>query len=165
MGVFIKGKRWYSDHYVDGVRKRKSIGPADKLTRTEADKIHKVIVSEIVLGKYNIKPKKKPVLFDKLCEHYLDWAKTNHKAYWRDEQVAKVLLKVFAGKLVTQINSWDVERYKKERKGLGRKPEAINRELTVLIRMFNLGIQWELVNSNPVKGVNLWTFQKFLLIH
>ncbi|MDA2919545.1 site-specific integrase [Desulfobacterota bacterium AH_259_B03_O07] len=160
MAVFIKGNRWYSDHYVDGQRKRKSIGHIDKLTRTEAEKIHKVIVSEIVLGKYNIKPKKKPVLFDKLCEHYLDWAKTNHKAYWRDEQVAKVLLKEFAGKLVTQINSWDVERYKKERKALGRKPGTINRELTVLKRMFNLGFQWELVNSNPVKGVKFMEVPK-----
>jgi len=35
------------------------MGHIDKLTRTEAERIHKVIVSEIILGKYNIKSKKK----------------------------------------------------------------------------------------------------------
>jgi integrase len=54
----------------------------------------------------------------------------------------------------------DIERYKKERKDIGRKPETINRELTVLKRMFNLGIHWKVAYSNPVKGVKFLEIPK-----
>ncbi|MGE5444798.1 MAG: tyrosine-type recombinase/integrase, partial [Ignavibacteriales bacterium] len=127
----------------------------DKITRTQAEKALKARAGEIVQGKFNLEQTKKPVLFAKLIERYLEWAKTNHRCYWRDEQVAKVLLRLFGGKLLSKIKSWDIERYKKDRKTQGRKPATINRELTVLKRMFNLGIQWNMTTSNPVKGVKL----------
>ena len=160
MGVFIKGNRWYIDYYVNSRRKREVVGHIDKITRTLAEKALKARVGEIVQGKFNIEQTKKPVLFEKLIEKYLEWAKTNHRCYWRDEQVAKVLLKFFGGKLLSQIKSWDIERYKRERKAQGRKPETINRELTVLKRMFNLAMQWDITTVNPVKGVKFMEVPK-----
>src|SRR3972149_5645045 len=160
MAVFIKGNRWYIDYYANSRRKREVVGHVDKITRTQAEKALKARVGEIVQGKFNIEQTKKPVLFEKLIEKYLEWAKTNHRCYWRDEQVAKVLLKFFGGKLLSQIKSWDIERYKRERKAQGRKPETINRELTVLKRMFNLAMQWDITTVNPVKGVKFMEVPK-----
>jgi len=160
MGVFIKGNRWYIDYYVNSRRKREVVGHIDKITRTLAEKALKARVGEIVQGKFNIEQTKKPVLFEKLIEKYLEWAKTNHRCYWRDEQVAKVLLLFFSGKLLSQIKSWDIERYKRKRKAQGRKPETINRELTVLKRMFNLAMQWDITAVNPVKGVKFMEVPK-----
>jgi integrase len=160
MGVYVKGNRWYIDYYYDGRRKREVVGPTDKITRTQAEKALKARVGEIVQGKFNLETTKKPVLFERLIERYLEWAKTNHRCHWRDEQVAKVVSGFFNGKLLSQIKSWDVEKYKRDRKSQGRKPETVNRELTVLKRMFNLGIQWNMTTTNPVKGVKFMEVPK-----
>jgi integrase len=160
MGVYVKGKRWYIDYYLNSRRKREVVGPTSRITRTQAEKALKARVGEIVQGKFNIEQTKKPVLFEKLVEKYLEWAKTNHRCYWRDEQVAKVQLLFFSGRLLSQIKAWDVEQYKRKRKTKGRKPETINRELTVLKRMFNLAMQWDLTVVNPVKGVKFMEVPK-----
>jgi integrase len=161
MGVYQKGNRWYIDYYLpDGRRKREVVGHIGKISKTVAEKALKARIGEIVQGKFNLEQTKKPVLFEKLIKDYLDWAKTNHRCYWRDEQVAKVLLNFFGGKPLSQIKSWDVEKYKKERKARGRKPETLNRELTVLKRMFNLGIQWNVTTFNPVRGVKFMEVPK-----
>ncbi len=160
MAVFVKGNPWFIDYYVNGRRKREVVGHVDKITRSLAEKALKARAGEIVQGKFNMEQTRKPVPFEKLGESYLEWAMTNHRCYWRDEQVAKVLLKFFGGKFLSQIKSWDIERYKKDRKAQGRKPGTINRELTVLKRMFNLGIQWNMIASNPVKGVKFMEVPK-----
>lgn len=54
-----------------------------------------------------------------------------------------------------KINLWLVEKYKTERKSLGRKPETINKELGVLRRMFNLAMEWKRIRSNPIEGIKL----------
>jgi len=35
------------------------------------------------------------------------------------------------------------------------KPETINKELGILRRMFNLGVQWKVISSNPITGIKL----------
>ncbi|MGE5444757.1 MAG: tyrosine-type recombinase/integrase [Ignavibacteriales bacterium] len=162
MGVYLKGNRWYIDYYYNGRRKREVVGPANKITRTQAEKALKarIRIGEIVQGKFNLETTKKPVLFERLTGRYLEWARTNHRCCQRDEVAAKVFLKFFGGKLLSQIKSWDIEKYKRDRKTQGRKPWTINKELTVIKCMFNLGIQWNMTTSNPVKGVKLMEIPK-----
>ncbi|MGE5443057.1 MAG: hypothetical protein ACM3SR_00440, partial [Ignavibacteriales bacterium] len=81
------------------------------------------------------------MLFDKLFDRYLEYVKNNYRASFRVEEMGKVFLEHFGSKNLAQINSWHIEKYKSDRKALGRKPSTINRELTILRRMFNLAIQ------------------------
>lgn len=45
MGVFKKGKNWFIDYYVQGKRKRESIGPSKQLAQTILKK-RKVQIAE-----------------------------------------------------------------------------------------------------------------------
>lgn len=156
MGVFIKGNRWYIDYYLNGTRKRESVGPVDKITRTIAEKALKARIGEIVQGKFRLEQTKKPVLFNALYEKYLLWAIDNHRSYRRDVTIGKVLNKFFINKEISSITPWQVEKFKSKRKGDGVSPSTINRELTVLKRVFNLGIEWKLTTENPVVGVKFF---------
>jgi len=64
-----------------------------------------------------------------------------------------VFLNHFGGKTIDEINSWHIEKYKSKRRSKGIKPSTVNRELTIIRRMFNLAIQWEMTERNPVRGV------------
>lgn len=157
MGVYKKDNRWYIDYYLpDGRRKREVVGPADKITRSVAEKALKARIGEIVQGKFNIEQTKKPVLFDKLLERYIEYAKNNYRAAFRVEVMRDVFLKHFGSRSLSQINSWHIEKYKSERKSQNMKPSTVNRELTILRRMFNLAVQWEMTTVNPVKGVSFY---------
>jgi len=85
MAIYKKGNRWYSDHYVNGRRRRKSIGSVQSLTRKDAEKIHNLILSEIYLGKYNIQ-KKKEISFKDIFRKYLKHSQENHKSPSRVKQ-------------------------------------------------------------------------------
>jgi integrase len=156
MGVYVKGNRWYIDYYFNGARKRESVGPTDKITRSLAERALKSRIGEIVQGKYKLEEKKKPEQFKSLLEKYLAWANDNHRSYQRDVTISKSLGKFFKGMFIDSINSWHVEKYKSKRKSQGLSLSSINRELTVLKRIFNLGKEWKLATENPVAGVKFF---------
>ncbi len=117
MGVFQKGNRWYIDYYLtDGRRKREVVGHIDKVTRTLAEKALKARAGEIVQGKFNLEETKKPVIFDRLVERYLEYANDNHRSYKRDVTISKALLKFFGKTQLSDITSWHVEKYKSQRR-------------------------------------------------
>jgi len=157
MGVYQKGNRWYIDYYLpDGRRKREVVGHIGKISKTVAEKALKARIGEIVQGKFNIEKAKKPALFNRLLENYLKYAKDNHRSYKRDVTISKVLLKFFSKMPLNNVTSWHVEKFKSQRKEEGKSLSTINRELTVLKRVFNLGIEWKLTSHNPVKGVKFF---------
>ncbi len=157
MGVYQKGNRWYIDYYLpDGRRKREVVGHVNKITRFLAEKALKARIGEIVQGKFNLEMATKPVMFNRLVENYLKYAKDNHRSYKRDISISKVLLKFFSKMPLATITSWHVEKFKSRRKEEGKSLSTVNRELTVLKRVFNLGIEWKLTTHNPVKGVRFF---------
>ncbi len=160
MAVYKKKNRWYIDYYLpDGKRKREVVkipGVDPKhINRQDALKALSIRKAEIAEGKFNILKTDKIIKFEKLLNTYLDWAKDNHRDPKRDIAAAKHLLAFFKGKNISQINLWQVEKYKSERKDKGMKPETINKELGILRRMFNLGVQWKIISLNPITGIKL----------
>ena len=160
MGILHKYNRWYLDYYMpDGKRKREvvSIQGVDPSKITQRDALNALAVrkSAIAQGKFDIIKTNKPLKFEILLEKYIEWAKDNHRSYDRDLTATKQLFLFFKGKKVNDINSWAIEKYKSERKSLGRKAETINKELSILRRMFNLAVEWKLLSKNPVPKINL----------
>lgn len=167
MGVFFKGNRWYIDYYVDGVRKREVVTitgkDASSITLRDAEKALSIRKAEIAQGKFDITNTEKPIRFEKILEAYLEWAEENHKSPERDRTAGKSLLAYFRGKNIYNLGLWEIEKYKSERKKLGRKPETINKELGVMRRMFNLALKGVLrvkIGKNPVQGIMLVKVQK-----
>ena len=167
MGVYKKDNRWYIDYYLsDGTWKREVVSikgkTPERITREDAKKALAIRKAEFAQGKFEIVQTKKPLLFDKILERYLEWAKDNHRAPERDIEAAKHLRSYFAGKPLTSITPWLIEKYKSHRKALGRKPETINKELGILRRMFNLAIQWKIAAASPVKGVTFLQIPRYI---
>lgn len=135
MGVFVKGNRFFIDYYVNGRRKREVVGHVDKITSSMAEKALKARAGEIVQGKFNLQQTKKPVPFEKLLDRYLEYVRNNYRAHVRAEGMRNIFLAHFDGMNLSQISFWHIEKYKSDRKAMGRKPSTVNRELTILKRM------------------------------
>ena len=162
MGCFKKDNRWYIDYYIHGKRKREvvTIPEVDPATITirDAEKALAIRKAEMAQGKFDIIQTEKQVKFEVLMSDYLDWAKENHRSYDRDITASKSLNAFFKGESISGISLWHVEKYKSSRKKIGRKPETINRELTILRRMFKLaekGVLKHKISKNPVVGMQL----------
>lgn len=162
MGYYKKGNRWYLDYYDNGRRKREVVSipgkdPAD-ITRREAEQALAIRKAEIAQGKFEIVNTEKQIKFNVLLEDYLEWAMENHRSPIRDITASKHFASFFKDRVISTITLWDVEKYKSLRKKLGRKPETINRELTILRSLFNLAKKGSLkhkISKNPIAGMKL----------
>jgi integrase len=101
---------------------------------------------------YGIKPKKKPVTFAGMVEEYLKWAKDNKRSWHTDELRSKTLKEFFAGKLLTDITPFLVEKYKMTRvKQVGKN--TANKNLILGSQVFVKAIEWKkLEGVNPFQG-------------
>jgi len=157
MGVYKEGNRWYIDYYLpSGKRKRetvkiKSVDPST-ITRRDAEKALTIRKAQIAEGKFDIAQTRTPILFEKLCNRYIEYSKNNKRSWERDEQSIKHFLKYFRGKTLNQIASWHIEKYKSERKN-EVKPSTVNRELDTLRNMLNKAVDWNMIESSPYKGI------------
>jgi excisionase family DNA binding protein len=98
-------------------------------------------------------------LFGQLSKMYLeDYAKHN-KTSWKDDQyrLDANMVPFFGKWLVVDISPQHIERYKGHRLGEDVSRSTINRELTILKKMFNLAIDWGLTTNNPVRRVKLFS--------
>jgi integrase len=50
-----------------------------------------------------------------------------------------------------------IEKYRAERLKIGVSKSTVNRELTIMKKMYNLAIDWNLANENPVAKVKLFS--------
>jgi hypothetical protein len=61
----------------------------------------------------------------------------------------------FGGRLLTQINPFLVEEYKRVRLEAGVKPATVNREVSCLKHMFNLAVRWSKLNEDLLRNIKL----------
>ncbi len=134
-----------------------------KVSREDAKKALSIRKAQIAEGKFEIAQTKKQILFEKFVNRYLEeYSKPNKRSWKKDITSTNALLKFFHGKVLSQISSWQVERYKAQRQKeisrLGKEisKASVNRELACLKTMFNKSIDWGIVSTNPVRKVKLF---------
>ena len=101
-------------------------------------------------------------LRDLLATYLRDYAKVNKSSFDRDEIVIKHLNGFMGDKLASEISPRDLERYKASRRATlhANRPitgATVNRELAILKTAFNKGVEWSLVNSNPVERIKFFS--------
>ena len=150
MGVYLRGKSWYIDFYYEGKRYTEKVG---KVAKSVAEEKLDIKRSEVIRGEW--KPKVAKISFEKFKEEYLEYSKANKKpkSSIRDECSLKHLSKFFGGRMLSEIGSFLVEKYKLIRKEEDAEPATVNRELACLRHMFNMAIKWKKVQANPVREV------------
>ena len=147
MGVYQRGENWYIDFTFKGQRVRESIGPS----RKGAEKVIAKRKAEIAENKYLDKRKDPdPITFHEFAKEYLKWAKANKKAssYSRDLYTMRMFDKEFEAKDIQHITTWQIEKWKTERKK-EFKSATVNRELATLKHFFSKAVEWGKLKENP----------------
>ncbi|UCG51023.1 MAG: site-specific integrase [Candidatus Latescibacterota bacterium] len=155
-GIFVRKNRngtlSYGISYLyKGTLIREIIGP----TKTLAKQVLQSRKSEIAQDKFKIPKKRRSPKFDTVCDRYLEHAKKEKKSWQRDELALKIAKKFFKKKRIDELAPFDFERFKAARADQVSK-STVNRDLSVLKRLFNLAIDWNLVATNPLKKVAVY---------
>jgi hypothetical protein len=81
--------------------------------------------------------KRNNILFDKACEEFLKWTEANHRPQTAVNYrwYIQGLKQSFAGKMLSQIHPFNVEKHKQSRIAEGARISA-NRELSCLRNLF-----------------------------
>lgn len=157
MAIRKRGNKWQYDLYNSNNKRLRGVvrieGVADEVvTRKQALEYEKVLKGKIAEG-LKLGSNKKDIQFNTLVKEYLNWCDSNHVRNDRDHSACNNLLDYFRGYKCSKITLWSVERYKKHRKELGKKPRTINIELACLRHMYNKAMEWKLINENTIAGI------------
>lgn len=154
MGVFSLNRKdgskgWYYDFMYNGTRYRKYAGS----TKTQAIRAMEKRRNEAINEELGLSGKIKNPKIEEYAIPYLERRK-HIRSHKREAVSVRNLLKFFKGKNMVSIIPSNIADYINYRKAMGVSNSTINRELTTLKRMYNLGIKWKDVRYNPVNDVD-----------
>jgi len=109
---------------------------------------------------YGLKPRGPAVLFEDMIDDYLkNWAQQN-KEYWTDKHRSATLKKAFAGKLMSDITPWMVEKFKVAM-AKKRAKSTINRYLSLCSQVFVKAVEWQKYSGeNPFLAVKRFKIKR-----
>jgi len=170
-GLYRRGSTWWLDFTHEGQRYVRRLGKG--ISKTAAGEIAQTVRADILRGRAGIWGKRRDLTFEKAADVFLRWAKANKKPltlrFYEDcigcrlkPDEEKLVLKFhdprvrlgkhFAGRKLSQITPFLVEKYKAARKG--DAAVRVNRELTTLKVIFNRCAEWgSFEGPNPVRKI------------
>ena len=155
-GIHKRGDKFYIQYFYESRRRRETAGR----TLTAAKKLLTKRKNEIDEGRLGFKKAPK-VTFEEASEQFLEYCQQNLKDPNRPAITIGHASKIFSGKYLKDITSWDIEMYKKTRRNTTMKngkrisDTTVRKELQHLNRLFVLAGRWDMVPDgyNPVKNV------------
>ncbi len=150
--------RWYLD-YRDAKGKRVLRVAAHATSREEAVLELKAAVLLEHERACGISGSPKRIKFSEFSLMYVDnYAKVNKRS-WRDDKYhLDASMVPYFGKLELQeITPLEIEKYRAVRLEEGVSKSTVNREITILKKMFNLAIDWNFAQVNPVLKIKLFS--------
>jgi integrase len=149
-GVFaVKGKKGLSYgidyiHPATGQRVRKIL--KNVTSEARAAELRAIEIGDAARGAinkaYGLKAKVRPLPFSDMVDAYLKWSEDNKKSWLTDGHNAKPLKESFKGKLMTDINSFLVEKYKVERARVVNK-KTVNNEIALASQVVKKAVEWK----------------------
>jgi integrase len=127
----------------------------------EARKRARTLKAEIELGadpRAEEKARKAVLTFDEFFEqHYLPYVKPRKRSWDRDEELYRLRIKkAFGQKRLNQITRHQVQTFHTALKEEGLAAATCNHHIKLLRHAFNLAIDWEMLETNPVSRVPLF---------
>jgi len=154
MGVFKRGNVWWIRYSFKGKILRETSGSDNK---TVAKQLLSVRKAEVAQGKLKIKSKDNQIMFSDYSLEFLRWARIHRKpkSFLRYQVSLNQLTPFFGNQKLVDITKKDIERYKAERinKASG---STINRDLACLKKLFNNAIAEDILEHNPVIGIEFF---------
>jgi integrase len=152
-GIYKRGTTWWLDAIISGKRHQASLGK--NIPRNVALDLAQIERSKILRGEAGIGRKKKDIPFDKAAEEFLQAAKVNTRpnTYRGYQQHLEGLKTFFAGKHLSEVSAFLIEKYKQKRIADG-VTVGLNRELGTLKTLFNWSIdKGKFEGGNPARKV------------
>lgn len=150
-----KNGKWYYLFMLNGERKHGLCpGASDK---KEAEQFENAIKFKLAQQQNGVIPREeKKIELLTLKRLYENYAKNNKKSYNRDIYTLKVITEYFGvNAIVQEITPNKIEDFKQYLKSdRNAKNSTVNKYLMVLSKMFNVGIDNEILSKNPVEKVN-----------
>lgn len=145
---------WYVDYVeFDGSRKRISLGDHVK-TKKEAEKRLRSILGRIDERKFGLPTKESQISFEDYSLHYIEESKEFNakRTVETNRRRLKRPLQFFKNMTLSSIAKVDIRKYKKLRKK-EVSGSTVNRDLSIMKRIFNEAVEDELIFENPVSNV------------
>ena len=147
--------KWSINIMVDGQRIHRVVGKVSEgVTLTQVEQVLEQIKTDARHNRLKLpKGRKTHLKFADAVNKYLEKSdveggkNTNRKKTHFDLH----LVPYFGNQTITNLNNFEIERYKKSRKDTGAKPATINRELATLSHFFNKALEWEWLDIKPCK--------------
>lgn len=150
-----KNGKWYYLFMLNGERKHGLCPGASE--KKDAEKFENGIKFKLAQQQEGIIPREeKDVSLSELKKLYESYAKINKKSYDRDVYLLKIISKFFGDNCIVQdITPIRIEDFKEFlRTERNVKNSTINKYLMILSKMFNIGIDNEMLSKNPVEKVS-----------
>lgn len=151
-----KGGRWKYRFQINGKRYSGTI----KTARTKAEALAAVIgIKEAINKGHYQKPSRLPLFSQFVHDVYLPWADANKRSAYNDHLICKILVGHFHWLRLDEITSKSVRDFQQKRRatptkhGQPRNNATVNRETSILSRIFTLMVEEELLSINPVRAV------------
>ena len=150
--------RWYLDYRdAGGKRVQKVAGRAS--CKEEALLALKAAVQTEHSREWGLRCQPKRLTFSEFAAMYIEDYAMQNKRSWRDDQyrLDANMAPFFGDKGVWEITPHLVEQYKARRLQSGVTRSTVNREITILKKMFSLAVDWGYVQTNPASKVKLFS--------
>ena len=154
MGLFKRGKVWWMSLNYQGKQVRRSTETTD---RRLAEAIHGKVLVSIVEGKFFDKLQEQERTLKEMIERYFEEHGNSLSTARALRSTAKRLCEVLGeDRVLAEITSDVIARYKTKRAADGMAPASINRELALLSGAFNMARRhWKWCRINPVSEAGL----------
>ena len=140
---------------VDGTRIKRAVGrESDGVTRTCVEEVIEKLRTEARENRLNLpKGRKLPMKFKEATEKYISNLKLEggKNIDRKEQQIRDYLNPFFKDFVITQIASFDIERYKKYWTEKEISTTTVNRHLAVLSHIFNKLVEWKIIDHVPCK--------------
>src|SRR5215831_4891048 len=149
-GLYLRGKTWYLDCLINGVRYQKRLGKG--ITRQVASELATIERGRILRGESGIGRKRKDCPFDEARRKFEEWATANKKpgTVKTYKECLRRLAESFGGKYLSDLSPFLIEKHKQSRIAAGARVRA-NRELATLKALYNRCVEWGVFDgANPV---------------
>ncbi len=166
MSLYKRGRVWWYDFQVRGIRVRQSTGLKSRAAAAQAEVLHKASLIQNPDKRETSEPA--PNFTEFAMQDFAAWSENQHRehpsTHERYMRSIKVLDRFFSQRTLDMISSGDVERFKIIRSKQQRRnardkrtvtPAGVNRDIAVLRILFNLAIRLGKAKTNPVAGVKL----------
>ena len=150
-----KNGKWYYSFMLNGERKHGLCPGASE--KKVAEQFENAIKFKLAQQQNGFAPREeKKIELRTLKKLYENYAKNNKKSYKRDIYTLKIIMEYFGNNAIVQeITPNEIENFKQYlRLERNARNSTVNKYLMILSKMFNIGIDNEILHKNPIEKVN-----------